>query len=384
MNDTILFVDDDVNLLAGLKRRLRKQFNMVLAEGSIQGLNILAEHDPFAVVVADMRMPGMDGVQFLTEVKEKSPNTVRMMLTGNADLQTAIDAVNQGNIFRFLTKPCPMEIMSGALNAALEQHRLIMAEKELLEKTLRGSIKVLTDILSLVNPTAFSQSSRVRQYVRHMTVRNRLPHPWQYEIAALLSQIGCVTLPADTLEKVYAQAPLTPDEEAMFAQHPVIGHKLLANIPRLELIAEMIAQQHRPFSDYPPLERLSDDERATVWGAQMLKIAINFDRLVSSGISAKIAIGSLRQKKGHYLPDLIDSLATLQVAQAGAVTKLVRIKDLNTQMVAAQDIEAKNGLLLVPKGQEITYPVMERLRNFSRRVGIAEPVRVIIRQDASD
>jgi len=384
MNDTILFVDDDVNLLAGIKRRLRKQFNLELAEGSIQGLNILAEHDPFAVVVADMRMPGMDGVQFLAEVKEKSPNTVRMMLTGNADLQTAIDAVNQGNIFRFLTKPCPMEIMSGALTAALDQHRLIMAEKELLEKTLRGSIKVLTDILSLVNPTAFSQSSRIRQYVRHMTIRSRLPHPWQYEIAALLSQIGCVTLPADTLEKVYAQAPLTPEEESMFAQHPATGHKLLANIPRLELIAEMIAQQHRPFSDYPPLEKLSDDERAAVWGAQMLNIATNFDRLVHSGISAKIAIGSLRQKKGRYLPDLLDTLATLQVAQAGEVTKLVRIKDLNTQMVAAQDIEAKNGLLLVPKGQEITYPVMERLRNFSRRVGIAEPVRVIIQKDSDE
>jgi response regulator RpfG family c-di-GMP phosphodiesterase len=384
MTDTILFVDDDVNLLAGLKRRLRKEFNLEVAEGSAAGLNAIAREGPFAVIVADMRMPGMDGVQFLLEVKERHPNTVRMMLTGNADLQTAIEAVNQGNIFRFLTKPCPMETMAAALFAGLQQYRLIMAEKELLEKTLRGSIKVLTDILSIVNPIAFSRAARIRQYVRHMTIRLQLPQPWQYEIAALLSQIGCVTLPTDTLEKVYAMAPLSAEEQKMFADHPTVAHNLLGNIPRLEHISQMIARQQHSIKEFPPLTEMSGDDRTVLWGAQILKVALDFDRLVASGVAPKIALSRLKQLKDTYLPELLMAMETLQVSQADAVARMVMIRDLSTQMIADQDIIAHNGLLLVPKGQEITYPVMERLRNFSRRIGIMEPVRVIVRQGSAE
>ncbi|MEW5961504.1 MAG: HD domain-containing phosphohydrolase [Chloroflexota bacterium] len=378
MNEQVLFVDDDSNLLAALKRLLRKQFELSLAQGGEEGLELLERAGPFAVVVADMRMPGMDGVEFLSLVKERSPETVRMMLTGNADLQTAINAVNEGNIFRFLTKPCPMETIAATLTAGLEQYRLINAERELLEKTLRGSIKVLTDILGLVNPIAFSRANSIRRYVRHITIQLRLPQPWQYEIAALLSQIGCVTLPPDTLDKIYAQAPLSDEEKHMFTAHPTVGYNLLANIPRLELIAQMIGQQQKSFRAFPSLNDLTDEERTVTLGAQILKVALDLDQMVVHGTPFKEALTLLRIQPREYNPEIVGCLSNLHIADIDQEVKVVRVRDLNTRMIADDDIKARNGLLLVPKGQEITYPVLERLRNFAQRIGVVEPIRVVI------
>src|SRR5689334_22713738 len=127
MSIKILCVDDDPNILQGYKRAFRRDFEIHIAEGGIEGLAMIENEGPFAVVVSDMRMPVMDGIQFLIRVRELAPQSVRMMLTGNADQQTAIDAVNQGNIFRFMTKPCPPDVMATMLNAGIEQYRLITA-----------------------------------------------------------------------------------------------------------------------------------------------------------------------------------------------------------------------------------------------------------------
>src|SRR5829696_4359 len=134
----ILCVDDERNVLEAYQRSLRKEFHIEIATSGAEGLAAVESQGPYAVIVSDMRMPGMDGIRFLAKVKEKAPDSVRIMLTGNADQQTAIEAVNEGNIFRFLTKPCPPETLAKALSAGLQQYWLVVAEKELLEKTLSG------------------------------------------------------------------------------------------------------------------------------------------------------------------------------------------------------------------------------------------------------
>ena len=140
MTEKILCVDDEANILEAHQRGLGKQFHIETALGAEQALGQIDAQGPYTVVVSDMRMPGMDGVQLLSEVRKRAPDSVRIMLTGFADLQTAIEAVNEGNIFRFLTKPCPQETLAKALSAGIEQYRLVTAEKELLAKTLRGAI----------------------------------------------------------------------------------------------------------------------------------------------------------------------------------------------------------------------------------------------------
>jgi len=141
----ILFVDDEPNVLAGFQRQLHNLFSIETALGPEAGLTALKEWRNYSVVVADMRMPGMNGVEFLSRIKVSAPDVVRIMLTGNADQATSIEAINQGNIFRFLNKPCSTEKLTEALESAIRQHQLITAERDLLENTLCASIKVLTD-----------------------------------------------------------------------------------------------------------------------------------------------------------------------------------------------------------------------------------------------
>lgn len=373
MNRKVLFVDDDPNILSAFKRQLRKLFEVETAESGDEGLKLISSRGPFAVVVADMRMPGMDGVQFLSKVKNISPDTIRIMLTGNADLQTAINAVNEGNIFRFLTKPCPGEILIKTLEAGVEQYRLVTAEKELLERTLKGSVNVLTEILSLVNPVAFSRASRIKRYVRHIASKMKLPNQWQFELAAMLSQIGCVTLPPDILNKIYAQEPLSDEEWEMFIAHPSMGRRLLENIPRLEPVAKIIENQLKPFKDYSP-----DEKDEISLGAQILKVALDFDQLIVRGKSISSAIFELRNKPGEYNPEIVSALESFRMEEMERVIKKVKVNELNTFMIIDEDVRAKNGVLLVAKGQEVTYPVLELLRSFARGIGVVEPIRVIV------
>ena len=195
MIEKILFIDDDTNLLAAVERNLRLKFNLVTAPGGEAGLAKMAADGPFAVVVADMQMPGMNGVQLLTEVRKRRPETVRLMLTGNADQHTAVEAVNQGHVFQFLTKPCPTEMLALALQAGLKQYRLITAERELLEKTLNGSIKVLADVLSLIDPLSFGRGEALCGYMRAYVSSLNFENSWEFEMAAMLSQTGMVTIP---------------------------------------------------------------------------------------------------------------------------------------------------------------------------------------------
>jgi len=156
----ILCVDDEPLILEGLTRQLRRNYQVKTAVGGEAALAVLEKESPFAVVISDMRMPGMNGAEFLKRSLKGWPDTVRMLLTGQTELDAAISAVNEGNIFRFLTKPCAPDALTSALTAAVNQYRLVTTERVLLEQTLHGSIKTLTDILALAQPTAFGRATR--------------------------------------------------------------------------------------------------------------------------------------------------------------------------------------------------------------------------------
>ncbi len=216
----ILFVDDDRNILSTYKRRFHKQFQIETALHGRAGLMALKVLGPFAVVVSDMRMPDMDGVQFLARVKTRFPNTVRIILTGNADLQTAINALNEGSVFRFLTKPCPLETLSKSLGAGVRQYQLVTAEQELTRKTLMGSVRMLIGVIGQAEPTVFSRTTRITRYVKMIVAQMQLPGSWQIELASMLSQIGCLALSNDLLGKLNSGWGLSVREQMMYSAHP--------------------------------------------------------------------------------------------------------------------------------------------------------------------
>ncbi|MCK5547509.1 MAG: response regulator, partial [Thermoplasmata archaeon] len=377
MTKKILFIDDDPDILAAYKSRLEDEFNFDIALGPEKGLEALYTRGPFAVVLADMYMPGMNGIQFLSTVKEGNPDIVRMMLTGNADLETASNAVNEGHIFRFLTKSCSTDMLIKSLEAGIKQYRLVTAEKELLEKTLGGSIKVLTEVLGLVNPEAFSRASRVRRCVKYIAQQLKLPELWQFELAAMLSQIGCVTIPAEILSKASMGETLSDAEEKLFSSHPQIAERLLANIPRLERIASIIKGQREPFSAHNEEEQLSKQRMTTV-GSELLKIALDFDELISRGLSHESAITALRKREGEYNPNMITTLEKYEIdeiEQRGHIEN-VGIADLKIGMIIDEDVLSNSGAPVLRKGQEVTSLLIERLHNFAEGVGIREPFRI--------
>jgi response regulator RpfG family c-di-GMP phosphodiesterase len=376
MDERLLFVDDEPNILAGYKRQLRTQFNVETATSGQQGLELLTIQGPFAVVVADFRMPGMDGVQFLTRAREVSPDTVRMMLTGHAELAKAIEAVNEGNIFRFLTKPCPPESLIKALTAGLDLYRLVISERELLEKTLSNSIRLLTEVLSLVKPAAFSQTLRLRKIVRQMTIHLKLYDAWQYELAAMLSQIGSIALPPYVLEKAYAGEPLSKIEESMFASHPMIGYKLLLPIPRIGAVPAMVRDQRKIFGDYGPPP--PGEDRKAALGAQMLKTAIDYDRLIDQGMSHHEIIKKLIEQTHWHNPEVVRALGDNEILKEEWIVKVVDVSAVEVGMLAGEDILSKDGQVIAPKNQEVSGLVLERLLLTAQSIGLVEPFCVML------
>lgn len=377
MTTRILCVDDDTNILEGYQRALRKEFDISTASGGDEALVKLREEGPFAVVVSDMRMPGMDGVQLLARVKQDAPESVRIMLTGNADQQTAMNAVNEGNIFRFLTKPCTAEQLANALRAGLEQHRLITAERELLEKTLKSSLKVLVDIISLVNPTAFSRASRVKRLARKLAQRLELRNRWEIEVAALLSQIGCVTVPEATLVKISQGLPLNLEELRMFQQHPQVGHDLLARIPRMERVARIISMQNLRFRDHRANSIGASQDPATT-GAMILNLALDFDRMCDSGHTERQAFAELSGRIDWYDPVVLAALGEVldEEGEGSYVEQTLKVTELKPGMFLHEPVFTAQGMLLVAKDQEVGFSLILRLTNFVEAGVIEDHFRV--------
>jgi len=375
MGDRILLVDDESNVLESIRRQLRNRFEIVTAQSGDEALEALKTQGPFSIIVSDMRMPGMDGIQLLTRVKDMFPDTVRIMLTGNADQETAVEAVNAGQIFRFLNKPCSTATLATALALAVRQYKLVIAEKELLNETLKGCMKVVSELLGQTNATIFGAGSRIKGLVTDLCEQLKLANAWQYEIAALMSQVGCITLPSDILHKLYSGVELAPEERRMYERHPQVGKELFTHIPRMEGVAAMIGKQLQRMDEYPEeSDSLTDEEINR--GAQILKVAIDYDLLVYQGRPHHVIVQGMKKRHGVYNPEILEALAGLNIKQGEGKTMTLMVKDIQTGMVIEEDVFANNGVMVIPRGQVVTWPILQGLDNFSKQVGIQEPICV--------
>ena len=241
-------VDDEEQILKSFKRRLRKNFSMDTALSGRQGLDLMDKNGPYAVVVSDYRMPKMDGVEFLRQVREKDPDTLRIMLTGFADLQTAIKAVNQSQVFRFLTKPCPPEVLIESLNQAIRFYEFVKAEREVIGlKRWRKSLEQLIfSIIKLVesrDPYTAGHQQRVALLSEALANAMGLSKDQvsSVQMAAAIHDIGKIYVPIDFLNKPSA---LSPQEFDIIKQHPQVGYDILKPVEFEHPIGEMVLQHH--------------------------------------------------------------------------------------------------------------------------------------------
>jgi response regulator RpfG family c-di-GMP phosphodiesterase len=377
----ILCVDDEPDILEGLALHLRRAYDLLTATSGAAGLELLKANPGCAVIISDMRMPKMDGATFLTQSRLLAPDSVRILLTGQTDINAAIAAINEGRIFRFLTKPCSTVVLRGAVEAAIEQHRLITDQKVLLQRTLHGSIEALANVLALTNPVSFGRAARIRRQVTALAERIELAERWPVEVAATLSQLGYLTLPVETAERVQRGEPLSDHERTMVDGVPQVTEQLLAHIPRLEAVRSILALAGQPqrWAD------AGDDvvRQSATRSAQILRLAIEFDVLETGGEAAETAIEILRGRGTPYAPEMLEALAHLHRAAAVAAYELreLAVSALRVGMVIAADVYFANGLLLVARGYEVTAGFLARAGNYPART-IREPVRVVVPKDA--
>ncbi len=386
MNTRVLFVDDDTHALRGFERTMRRHFEVELAPGPREGLEIIdQQEEPFAAVVADMNMPGMHGIQFLQKVERVSPQTVRLMLTGHPDMATAMKAVNDGHIFRFLTKPCPPGVLKNALQAAIEQFHTRETEQELLENTFRGSISVLSDVLAVANPIAFGRAQRIHRMVVELYKAMERPLDWEVEVAAMLSHLGCVTVPSETLEKAIAGEHLYWEERRLLRRHPRVAYDLLAPIPRLDRVREIIRwqnatlepeeeEQEQPESLDPTEE--PPEAPKIPFASRALKIAIDFDTLEASGLVRRDALQSILERKGQYDPEVVAALRRVMGEAGNALAQALYVKDMRTGMILSEGVTTRDGLLIVARGTEISPALLEKLRSWAELDRLVEPLMV--------
>jgi response regulator RpfG family c-di-GMP phosphodiesterase len=356
----ILFIDDEPDILESFKRSFRKKYEVVTAVGAVAGLMTASEKGPFAVAVADLRMPGVDGVEFLNRLKKLHPDTVRIVFTGYAEIDSAIEAVNKGRVFRFLNKDCSHETLELALEDAVSLHLLKISEKELLRGALQGSIKLLTELLGMAQPEALGRSFRIKRLALNIADYLRMGESWRMELGVMLSR----------------GENLSPEEEQAFARHPLIARDLLSHIPRLSQVADIVAYQLKGFdgSGYPEDDAAGEN---IPLGSRILKAALDYDAAASRGLDAQKAVEFLASRKEMYDPEVFAALMDAVDVKDGFAIKHLSVAQLMPTMIFEQDVLGVDGYLLFPKGYEITPALLLKVREVARNHPIQEPIRVL-------
>lgn len=369
----ILCVDDEARIVEGLTLHLRKDYQVHTALSGEEGLKKLKEIGDVAVVISDMRMPGMDGAVFLKRVMRSYPEATRILLTGEPGRDAAVLAINEGQIYRFLTKPCAPEQLKSAVESAVIQHRLVCAERVLLRETLVGCIHALVDVLAITNPVAFGRAKRITRLAMQFADSLGCSGYWQLEAATMLSQIGYLSLPVELVEKLYYGEKLTPEEQTLAEGVPQVANKLLDHIPRLEPVLQILAAVS--YND----EQLCKLGEGTIGlGAIILSLVLEYDTLVTQGHSSDVAVQTIRGRTARYGETLVAKFATMLGASSGAnEVREIPLRVVRPGMIIMQDLRTSMGTLLVPRGFEVSEPFLQRLHNFGSGM-LDEKIKVMV------
>lgn len=413
---TILFVDDETSILSSLKRLFRPfGYRILMAESGAQGLEILA-NESVDLVVSDMRMPEMNGAQFLEKVREKWPETVRILLTGYAEIGSTIDAINKGQIYRYVSKPWEDNDITTTVKHALQQKMLerekkrleelthkqneelkdlnahleekVLARTEALNKAMQSidlaheklkksfitSVRVFSNLIEMRNPNKRGHSRRVADLARTLAQNMGISAAdvQNIFIAGLLLDIGKIGLPDRLQDKPFSS--LTFDERAEVSKHPIKGEMALMALEQLQGAAELIRSHRERFDGTGYPEHLSG--LSIPLGARILAIAKDYDTALMGNefvrpMKPAEALLMLQDGKAKsYDPAVLDAFLEL-LSKIGATAKnhselILRATQLKPGMVLSRDLISVAGEMLLSKGHVLDEHIIDQIRGFDR------------------
>ncbi len=364
----VLFVDDSQNLLGAVRRMLRGHIDLVVAESAQTALQILETDPTVTVVVSDQNMPGMKGIEFLALVAERWPLVTRVMQTGNNDQDTAISAIHSGRVFRFLRKPYEPADLLAIINEAQAEHKIRKNEHTLLETTLATSVKLVTEMLALMRPDLFSESTKVHELARELAIQLKISRPWEISLAAMLYPLGLATLPESIIQKRKKGLHLNAAENFALGNSGVVAGQLVERIPKLERVATYLRYCRKGYdgSGFPVGEQTPDAPRNAVF---LLPLLIEIVELAEiRDISLKDAALALADQAERFNPHLRDVVTTWLIKRAEEdgqyehVAKELSIDKIRIGDVLVNDLLDENKGLLLTGGSVLTEMMIKRIQ----------------------
>jgi response regulator RpfG family c-di-GMP phosphodiesterase len=299
----VLCVDDEPNVLESLRDTLRKRFDVVVTTNGFEALRMLKE-ERFEVLVSDMRMPMINGARFLSLAREHAPDTVRLLLTGQSALDDAVAAINDGEIFRFLVKPCETANLKAALDAGVTRHRALVGQRELEAESARETARALIAVACALDPTVPERSERIARNARELCAATEsfVPTP-ELQPAVDLMQLGVVAASKDTLAQMARGQRLNREQAVEIERLPEVAHPFLLPIPSLRPVAVLLAAMTEPFVATVP------GVAGTPIGARILRIAVDFEALECQGVPAHTALRTMEARDRRYDPAILSDFA---------------------------------------------------------------------------
>ncbi|ACB73720.1 HD domain-containing phosphohydrolase [Opitutus terrae] len=412
---TILIVDDEPVVLAALQQTLeRERFHVVACTSPTKALAMVAERD-FAVIISDQRMPEMLGLDFLIESRRIRPLASRILITAVLSLPTIVDAINKGEIFRFVAKPWLREELIATVRNAVHRHELITQNQLLQAETQRlneeltqanaslaarvkdleqqrqhldaanrelaasyeHSLELCRRILTTYDPILGGQAKALVEYAQHMTQSDLLDGAQKHALraAAWLCDLGLIGVPREMLRAFRSKIDeLTDRERAMLHNHPVYSQTLAALVDDAPGVGETIRAHHERYdgSGYP--DGLAGD--AIPWPARCLAVAVGY---VESGLPKAAGIDLVLSQSGTaYDPEAVRLfLKVTNLAQLPRQVREITLHELEPGMVLANGIYSPHGLLLIGEGQELSPNMIAKIRIHNQATPINQ--RLLVR-----
>jgi DNA-binding response OmpR family regulator len=368
----IMIVDDNPANLKLLEDMLRQQGYETRLFPLGRLALAAADTEPPDLILLDINMPEMNGYEVCERLKSNArlAEIPVIFISALNAVEDTVKGFRAGGV-DYITKPFQLEEVQARVETHLKLRRAQQAERDLLERTLGGVVDTLWELVQLTSPAQALRSRAVRDIVLWLTKRMGIQYAWQYELAATLCLVGCITLPDDVFDRAYCREGLSPDEDRMFRVHPERAASLLSKIPRLEVVAEMIRGQHRS-------EPNSSATGQAALGAQMLHLALELDRRIYRGATASSALAEIRLS-GRFDARMLDALKGYSPAPAEFEVRRLPIRDLRAGMVLETDIRRQDGnFVILKQGAILTDTWIERLENFAGARGASGLVVVRI------